>query len=76
MRACPNSAGDCSDWFYSIAGKTAPARGEVPIALFHKADAAYFGRLRIPLREERIFAETDRPGSPKVAAVNESFARM
>jgi len=76
---CPPGAGDCGDWFYSIPGRPVPAQNEVPIALFNTADAGYFQTLRIPLRQGREFNDTDRangpPNEPKVAIVNETFAR-
>jgi predicted permease len=67
--------GDCGDWFYSILDRPAPQPSEVPIALFNTADRGYFGAMRIPLRDGRAFADTDRPGPPLVAIVNETFAR-
>jgi predicted permease len=72
---CPPSAGDCTDWFYSILDRPAPQPAEVPIALFNTADRDYFGAMRIPLREGRAFADTDRAGAPREAIVNETFAR-
>ena len=75
---CPPSAGDCGDWFYSILDGPAPQPGEVPIALFNTADRDYFSALRIPLREGRGFSDTVQRGAPsvpRVAIVNETFAR-
>ncbi len=72
---CPPSAGDCGDWFYSILDGPAPQSGEVPIALFNTADRDYFSALRIPLREGRAFSDTDRRSAPRVAIVNQTFAR-
>jgi putative ABC transport system permease protein len=73
--SCPPSEGDCNDWFYSIQDQRAPQPAEVPIALFNNADRDYFGAMRIPLREGRAFNETDRAAAPRVAIVNETFAR-
>ena len=72
---CPPGGGDCGDWFYSIPGRPEPARNEVPITLMNMTDPGYFGIMRIPLRQGRDFSETDRPSGPKVAIVNETFAR-
>jgi putative ABC transport system permease protein len=72
---CPPSAGDCGDWFYSIQDRPAPSPAEVPIALFNTADRDYFQTMRIPLREGRAFADTDRAAAPRVAMVNETLAR-
>ncbi len=72
---CPPSAGDCSDWFYSILDRPAPQPAEVPISLFNTADRDYFSALRIPLRQGRAFHAADRATAPLVAIVNETFAR-
>ena len=63
------------DWFYSIAGRPAPARDDVPIALFNAIDEGYFRALEVPLIEGREFNETDRASGVRVAVVNETFAR-
>ena len=73
--ACAPGGGDCGDWFYSIPGRPEPARNEVPIALTNMTEPGYFGVMRIPMRQGRDFSETDRPNGPKVAIVNETFAR-
>src|ERR1039458_1678740 len=72
---CPPSVGDCGDWFYSTLDQPAPQPAEVPIAFFNTADRDYFSAMRIPLREGRAFNGTDRPAAPRVAIVNETFAR-
>jgi putative ABC transport system permease protein len=72
---CPPGAGGCGDWFYSIPGRPQPSRNEVPIALFNVTEPGYFGTMRIPVRQGRDFGDTDRPSGPKVAIVNETFAR-
>lgn len=73
--SCPPGAGDCGDWFYSLPDHAAPPPNEVPVALFNTADAGYFGTLHATLREGREFNDTDVASGPKVAVVNESFAR-
>ena len=72
---CPPSSGGCGDWFYSIAGRPDPAQGDVPVAFFTRADPAYFRTMQIPIREGRAFTDEDRATSPRVAIVNEVFAR-
>jgi predicted permease len=53
--------------------------GEVPeqgkIAYFNRVSEGYFKTLGIPLLAGRDIDEHDTPDSPKVAVVNESFAR-
>ena len=72
---CPPSAGDCNDWFYSVLDRPAPPRSEVPLSLVNVADSGYFRTMQIPVREGRVFGETDREQAPLVAVVNEVFAR-
>ena len=57
-----------------IEGKTFPPDSQ-PIAEKLIVSADYFRVMRIPLRAGRYFAETDAPGNPQVALINESFAR-
>jgi putative ABC transport system permease protein len=71
----PPGGGDRGDWFYSISGRPAPPRSDVPVALFNIADAGYFPMMGIPLNG-RDFNATDRAGGPKVAIVNQTFARL
>lgn len=72
---CPPTAGDCGDWWYSVAGKPAPARSDVPLTLLSWADAAYFNTVRQRILAGRGFEATDREGAPLVAVVNEELAR-
>jgi putative ABC transport system permease protein len=72
----PPGAGDNGDWFYSIPGRPAPAQNELPLSLFNIAEPGYFRMMRIPIRQGREFAETDRASEPKIAIVNETFARQ
>ena len=72
---CPPTEGDCGDWFYSVLDRPAPQPAEVPISLVNFADRDYFATMRIPLREGRGFNDDDRPDTPKVAIVNQTFAR-
>src|SRR5262249_1506827 len=72
---CPPSAGDCGDYWYSILGMPAPARGDVPLCLFKIADAAYFNTMRMRLVAGRGFNDQDREKGLPVAVVNEELAR-
>ncbi|HSU05495.1 MAG TPA: ABC transporter permease, partial [Acetobacteraceae bacterium] len=73
--SCPPGAGDCGDWFYSIPGRPAPARNEMPISLFNRAEPGYFRMMRIPVRQGREFQDSDQAAASQVAIVNETFAR-
>jgi predicted permease len=72
---CPPSAGDCGDWWYSILGKPAPARSDVPLFLLNTADSAYFRVMRMHLLAGRGFTDSDRKGGLPVAVINEEIAR-
>jgi len=43
--------------------------------IFAYVDTDYFGTLRIPLLHGRVFTDTDREGTDRVAIVNEAFAK-
>lgn len=66
---------DCGDWWYSIIGRPAPPRGDVPLFLFDTAGPDYFRTMRMPLLAGRGFTETDRENGPPVAVINEELAR-
>ena len=72
---CPPSGGDCGDWWYSIVGKPAPARSDVPMTLTNTADSTYFDTMKIPLVAGRGFTEAERTGGLPLAVVNEELAR-
>jgi putative ABC transport system permease protein len=44
-------------------------------ALRYAVTPGYFAAMRIPLRQGRLLDARDAPGAPRVAVVNESFAR-
>jgi putative ABC transport system permease protein len=72
---CPPSAGDCGDWWYSIVGRPAPARSDVPMTLTNTADEHYFDAMKMPLVAGRAFTAADRSAGPGIAVVNEELAR-
>ena len=74
--ACQPAGGECGDWFFSIAGRPAPAANELPIALMNTVTAGYFRIMAVPIRAGREFSDADRFDGPKLAVINEAFARM
>jgi putative ABC transport system permease protein len=57
-----------------LEGQPVPANfSEVPTALVRIITPGYFEVLHIPVRQGRAFADTDTPGRPTVAVVDESF---
>ena len=64
-----------SGGFYSIPGAEPPAQGAGYNVQREEVDPAFFETMGIPLVMGRGFTEEDRPGSPRVAIVNETAAR-
>jgi predicted permease len=60
---------------YGIAGRPLPPLSQRPIVGLNVVSDSYFRLLGIPLAEGRGFNDDDRPSSPAVGIVNETFAR-
>jgi len=58
----------------TLPGKSYPKREDEPVILFQQIAPDYFATLRIPFIAGRDFNDSDRPGSPPVAIVNETLA--
>ncbi len=56
-------------------GAPTPAPGNEPDANVRVVDAGYLDTMRIPVRDGRPLAATDRAGAPNVLLVNETMAR-
>jgi predicted permease len=59
---------------YEVEGQPAPPGGQLN-AQIRPVSPGYLGTLRIPLREGRDFDERDSENAPRVAIVNELFAK-
>ncbi len=59
-----------------IEGRPKPRKGEELSVDRSRARPGYFSTMGIPLVAGRDFAETDRPGMPQVAVVNQTAARQ
>ncbi|HEU4391795.1 MAG TPA: ABC transporter permease [Blastocatellia bacterium] len=68
-------AGEWLTHNFVIEGRPPMARGEEPELFTRSASRGYLHTMRIPLLYGRDFESQDRPGSPMVAVVNESFVR-
>jgi predicted permease len=60
---------------YGVAGQPMPPIGQRPIIGSNTVSDGYFRLLRIPIVEGRGFTADDRPASPAVCVVNETFAK-
>lgn len=70
---CP--VDDCDDYWYSIVGRPAPPRGDVPLFLFDTVDSDYFRVMHMTLLAGRGFTEADRENATPLAVINEEIAR-
>ena len=61
---------------FSIPGRSLSAASGLATAVYRVVTPGYFTTIETPLREGRVFEETDGPGNPGVALVNDSFARI
>ncbi len=61
---------------FGLAGRPAPEPGQTPVALNRVVSAAYFQTMHIPIMLGRSFNPADSTNSPRVAIVDESFARQ
>jgi predicted permease len=65
-----------SNWGNSITVEGDPSgRDDNPHSLFNIVGAGFFGKMGVPLAAGREFSEGDTAASPKVAIVNETFAK-
>lgn len=61
---------------FAVAGRPPAAPGHETTSRVIVADDDYFATLAIPIRTGRAFAESDRPGTPRVAVIDERVARI
>ena len=59
-----------------VDGQPPPATGSEPLVQTLSVMGNYFGVMQIPIRAGRDFSAMDREGQPRVAIVNETFARQ
>ena len=70
---CPPSMGYCGDYWYSILGRPAPSRENVPLTRFNVADTGYFRAMHARLLAGREFSDEDRAGAPPVTVIDEEL---
>ncbi len=68
---------DGSQWnsIYIVSGQPVPERAKLPSAAFTPVSLEYFETVGMRLLRGRYFEPGDRESSPRVAVVNESFAK-
>ncbi len=71
---CPPAAGDCGDWWYSVAEKAAPSKNDVPFTLVNSADSSYFSTMHLPILAGRAPSQQDTASSPRIVVINNVIA--
>ncbi len=59
---------------FQIEGRVTATEGALPTTFLTIASPEYFSTLKVPIRRGRGLLPSDRPGSPPVLVVNETFA--
>ena len=72
---CPPLTGGCNGTVIGFPDRAEPSGGSPPSIGVHWVTPDWFRTLRIPLRSGRLFAETDRVGTPRVLLISETAAR-
>ena len=72
---CPPLAGGCNGTVMWHRDRAPAARGSEAMIGVHWVTPRWFGALRVPLRQGRVFEDADRLGGRKVVLVSESAAR-
>ena len=60
---------------FALEGQSPASRDAAPTAVYRVATPDYLATIGIPLVRGRHFSQGDRPGTPAVAIVNQTFAR-
>jgi putative ABC transport system permease protein len=60
---------------FAVQGRPVPPLPERQLANLDSVTEGYFRTMQIPLREGRLFAETDRADAPGVVIINEGLAK-
>ena len=71
----PFNTGEQDQRHLYVAGNTLRAGEEAPTAWFNTVDDHYFSLMQAPMVRGRVFDERDTKTSPRVAIVNQEFAR-
>ena len=69
-------AGGYSCDTFALADRPAPPEGSEPCAESRVVGGDYFAAMKVPLKEGRFFMREDTSTAPRVAIVNETFARL
>jgi putative ABC transport system permease protein len=69
-------SGASFDISFEVTGRPPVPPAQQPAMEVRVTSAGYFNSMGIPLRHGRLFAETDRRGTPRVVLINESAVRQ
>jgi len=70
--APPDNQGDVNN--FNLVARPVPEGGAEPTSPWSSVTPGFFGALRIPLLEGRVFTDADSAGAPSVAVVSRSWA--
>lgn len=71
---CPPLSNACNGTIMTFPDRPQRATGNAMVGV-HWVTPGWFGALRVPISRGRLFADTDRLGTPKVVLLNEEAAR-
>ena len=72
---CPPLTGGCNGTVIAFPDRPEPSGGPPASIGVHWVTPGWFRTLRIPLKAGRLFAESDRAGTPRVLVISEAAAR-
>ncbi len=75
LNSCPPLGGGCYRTRLEFPDRSEADAARLPSARVSWATPTWFATLHVPLERGRLFASTDRVGTPKVVLINEAAAR-
>jgi putative ABC transport system permease protein len=72
---CPPLSKSCNGTIMTFADRPQSSTGNAMVGV-HWVSPNWFGTMRVPLKQARMFTESDRLNAPKVVVINEAAARQ